>query len=112
MRGMVYPSQCGPAFFSVRISASSDSLNASSASSDRIQSCAACSAAQFFWPAYPRHPASKTRAPNFSANSTVRSVEPLSRIRISSQHRRLSTARAMLRSSFTVMMVAVIFMAA
>src|ERR1700691_3889557 len=40
----------------------------------------------------------------------VRSVEPLSTIRISSQQRRLSTARATLRSSLRVMMVAVIFM--
>jgi len=50
-----------------------------------------------------------TRAPNFSATSTVRSVEPESTTRISSQQRRLSMARGMLRSSLQAMMVAEIF---
>ena len=51
------------------------------------------------------------RAPSFSASYTVRSAEPLSRTMISSQQRRLSMARAILRSSLSVMMVAVIFIA-
>jgi len=51
------------------------------------------------------------RAPSFSASSVVRSTEPESSTRISSQQRRLSIARAMWRSSFSVMIVAVIFMA-
>src|SRR5262249_24873112 len=51
-----------------------------------------------------------TRPPRFCASSMVRSVEQLSIIRISSAHRRLSMARAMLRSSLKVMIVAVIFM--
>src|SRR5690348_6176396 len=51
------------------------------------------------------------RAPSFSASSVVRSADPLSSTMISSQQRRLSMARAMLRSSFRVMMVAVIFIA-
>src|SRR5580698_1077269 len=38
MRGMVYASYCGPFFLRCQISASSDSLSDSSASSERIQS--------------------------------------------------------------------------
>src|SRR5580698_10053921 len=107
---MVYASWSGPLFLRFQISASKASLSASSASSDRIHSLHECSAAQFFCAAYPSQLASMTRTPSFSASSTVRSVEPLSTIRISSQQRRLSTARATLRSSLRVMMVAVIFM--
>src|SRR5258708_33346370 len=50
-----------------------------------------------------------TRAPSFWARSTGRSTEPLSTIRISSEQRRLSIARAMFRASLRVMSVAVIF---
>src|SRR4051812_46506920 len=52
-----------------------------------------------------------TRAPSFEATSAVRSADPLSTTRISSQHRKLSIARAMFRSSLDVMMVAEIFIA-
>src|SRR5579872_6440335 len=47
-----------------------------------------------------------TRAPSLDASSTVRSFEPLSTTTISSQQRKLSIARTILRSSLNVMIVA------
>src|SRR3954447_14871449 len=50
-----------------------------------------------------------TSAPSLPAISGVRSMDPLSTTTTSSQHRRLSIALAMFRSSSTAMMVAEIF---
>src|SRR5262245_45700190 len=69
-----------------RISAASSGVTRSSASTDRIQSCAACAAAKFFCAPYPGQSLTMRRAPLALASSTVRSVLPQSTTSTSSAH--------------------------
>src|SRR5688572_1268016 len=78
---------------------------ASSASSERIQLCAACDAAKFFDAEYPSHFRSMNRAPLARQMSAVRSVEKESTTSTSSASPFTDCRqRPMLRSSLRVMM--------
>src|SRR4051794_20268555 len=77
----------------------------SSASIERIQSCAARSAARFFCWGKPGQPSTKTRAPARRAMSAVASVLPASTTTISSAHATEASAASSRAASFFVMMV-------